>query len=131
MGFSVTRSADLVGEGLGGFGFLVHRNDFPYGHAMSRQVRLAPRQGMAERDSVKFGFEALFDDVSCDDVALECPSGTRPFRHQPLVLRWHSAGYVGETLSRMRKLIKETDPDVVEEWKGNPSPSLELGFSYL
>ena len=23
----------------------------------------------------------------------------------------------GETLSRMRKLIKETDPDVVEEWK--------------
>src|SRR5882762_2061035 len=27
----------------------------------------------------------------------------------------------GETLSRMRKLIKEADPDVVEEWKwGNP-----------
>src|SRR5262249_48329792 len=23
----------------------------------------------------------------------------------------------GETLSRMRELIKETDPDVVEEWK--------------
>ena len=23
----------------------------------------------------------------------------------------------GETLSRMRKLIKEADPDVVEEWK--------------
>src|SRR5947209_17256694 len=27
----------------------------------------------------------------------------------------------GETLSRMRQLIKEADPDVVEEWKwGNP-----------
>jgi hypothetical protein len=27
----------------------------------------------------------------------------------------------GEALSRMRKLIKEADPDVVEEWKwGNP-----------
>ena len=27
----------------------------------------------------------------------------------------------GETLSRMRKLIKKADPDVVEEWKwGNP-----------
>jgi len=27
----------------------------------------------------------------------------------------------GQTLSRMRKLIKEADPDVVEEWKwGNP-----------
>jgi hypothetical protein len=27
----------------------------------------------------------------------------------------------GETLSRIRKLIKEADPDVVEEWKwGNP-----------
>ena len=27
----------------------------------------------------------------------------------------------GETLGRMRKLIKQTDPDVVEEWKwGNP-----------
>src|ERR1044072_3186930 len=24
----------------------------------------------------------------------------------------------GETLSRMRKLIKDADPDVVEEWKG-------------
>src|SRR6476659_8690116 len=27
-------------------------------------------------------------------------------------------GWRGETLSRMRKLIQETDPDVVEEWKG-------------
>src|SRR5499433_920306 len=26
-------------------------------------------------------------------------------------------GWRGETLSRMRKLIKEADPDVVEEWK--------------
>jgi hypothetical protein len=25
--------------------------------------------------------------------------------------------WCGETLSRMRKLIKEADPDVVEEWK--------------
>ena len=28
----------------------------------------------------------------------------------------------GETLSRMRKLIKETDPDVVEEWKWMGTP---------
>ncbi|MDE2451126.1 MAG: DUF1801 domain-containing protein [Gammaproteobacteria bacterium] len=27
------------------------------------------------------------------------------------------AGWRGETLGRMRKLIKEADPDVVEEWK--------------
>lgn len=27
------------------------------------------------------------------------------------------ADWRGETLSRMRKLIKEADPDVVEEWK--------------
>ena len=31
------------------------------------------------------------------------------------------AGWRGETLGRMRKLIKESDPDVVEEWKwGTP-----------
>jgi len=31
------------------------------------------------------------------------------------------ADWRGETLSRMRQLIKEADPDVVEEWKwGNP-----------
>ena len=28
----------------------------------------------------------------------------------------------GETLSRMRKLIKETDPEVVEEWKWMGTP---------
>ncbi len=28
----------------------------------------------------------------------------------------------GETLSRMRKLIKESDPDVVEEWKWMGTP---------
>jgi hypothetical protein len=28
----------------------------------------------------------------------------------------------GETLSRMRKLIKETDPDVIEEWKWMGTP---------
>jgi len=28
----------------------------------------------------------------------------------------------GETLGRMRKLIKETDPDVVEEWKWMGTP---------
>jgi hypothetical protein len=28
----------------------------------------------------------------------------------------------GETLSRMRKLIKEADPDVVEEWKWMDTP---------
>ncbi len=28
----------------------------------------------------------------------------------------------GKTLSRMRKLIKETDPDVVEEWKWMGTP---------
>src|SRR5512144_1921148 len=29
------------------------------------------------------------------------------------------ADWRGETLRRMRKLIKEADPDVVEEWKWN------------
>src|ERR1700728_1576738 len=29
----------------------------------------------------------------------------------------------GETLSRMRKLIKEADPDVVEEWKWRGTPT--------
>src|SRR3981081_2425830 len=29
----------------------------------------------------------------------------------------------GETLSRMRKLIKEADPDVVEEWKWMGTPT--------
>src|SRR3954467_5141501 len=28
----------------------------------------------------------------------------------------------GETLARMRKLIKEADPDVLEEWKGMGTP---------
>ena len=28
----------------------------------------------------------------------------------------------GETLSRMRKLIREADPDVVEEWKWMGTP---------
>jgi hypothetical protein len=31
-------------------------------------------------------------------------------------------GWRGETLSRMRKLIKEADPDVVEEWKWMGTP---------
>ena len=31
----------------------------------------------------------------------------------------------GETLSRMRKLIKEADPDVVEEWKWMGTPIWE------
>ena len=31
----------------------------------------------------------------------------------------------GETLSRMRKLIKEADPDVVEEWKWRGTPVWE------
>ena len=29
----------------------------------------------------------------------------------------------GETLSRMRKLIKDADPDVVEEWKWMGTPT--------
>lgn len=29
----------------------------------------------------------------------------------------------GETLNRMRKLIKEADPDVVEEWKWRGTPT--------
>src|SRR6187399_1237887 len=32
------------------------------------------------------------------------------------------ADWRGETLSRMRKLIKEADPDVVEEWKWMGTP---------
>jgi hypothetical protein len=32
------------------------------------------------------------------------------------------SGWRGETLSRMRKLIKEADPDVVEEWKWMGTP---------
>jgi hypothetical protein len=31
-------------------------------------------------------------------------------------------GWRGETLSRMRKLIKEADPDVVEQWKWMGTP---------
>ena len=31
----------------------------------------------------------------------------------------------GDTLARMRKLIKEADPDVVEEWKWNGTPVWE------
>ena len=31
-------------------------------------------------------------------------------------------GWRGETLARMRKLIKEADPDVVEEWKWMGTP---------
>ena len=31
-------------------------------------------------------------------------------------------GWRGKTLSRMRKLIKEADPDVVEEWKWMGTP---------
>jgi hypothetical protein len=33
------------------------------------------------------------------------------------------ADWRGETLSRMRKLIKEADPDVVEEWKWMGTPT--------
>jgi hypothetical protein len=32
------------------------------------------------------------------------------------------AGWRGKTLSRMRKLIKQADPDVVEEWKWMGTP---------
>jgi len=30
--------------------------------------------------------------------------------------------WCGETLSRMRRLIKEADPDVVEEWRWKGTP---------
>src|ERR1700761_462836 len=33
------------------------------------------------------------------------------------------ADWRGETLSRMRKLIKESDPDVIEEWKWMGTPT--------
>jgi len=33
------------------------------------------------------------------------------------------ADWRGETLSRMRRLIKEADPDVVEEWKWRGTPT--------
>jgi len=33
------------------------------------------------------------------------------------------AGWRGKTLSRMRELIKEADPDVVEEWKWEKATS--------
>jgi hypothetical protein len=35
----------------------------------------------------------------------------------------------GETLKRMRKLIKEADPDVVEEWKWMGTPVWSHGGS--
>ena len=35
------------------------------------------------------------------------------------------ADWRGETLSRMRKLIKEADPDVIEEWKWMGTPVWE------
>jgi hypothetical protein len=35
----------------------------------------------------------------------------------------------GETLSRMRKLIKDADPDVVEEWKWRGTPIWSHGAS--
>ncbi|HXL21051.1 MAG TPA: DUF1801 domain-containing protein [Candidatus Dormibacteraeota bacterium] len=33
------------------------------------------------------------------------------------------SGWRGETLSRMRKLVKQADPDVVEEWKWMGTPT--------
>jgi hypothetical protein len=36
------------------------------------------------------------------------------------------ADWRGETLSRMRKLIKQADPDVVEEWKWMDVPVWSL-----
>src|SRR5882672_10344383 len=65
------------------------------------------------------------------------PGGDRPgrpptlLRPQPDPLRrfdliWNRIAELGdwrgETLSRMRKLIKEADPDVVEEWKWMGTP---------
>jgi hypothetical protein len=35
----------------------------------------------------------------------------------------------GETLGIMRKLIKEADPDVVEEWKWMGTPVWSYGFA--
>ena len=37
----------------------------------------------------------------------------------------------GETLSRMRKLIKEADPDVVEEWKWMGTPVMVARRDHL
>jgi hypothetical protein len=39
-----------------------------------------------------------------------------------LRVRFELGDWRGETLSRMRKLIKEADPDVVEEWKWMGTP---------
>jgi hypothetical protein len=33
----------------------------------------------------------------------------------------------GDTLARIRKLIKQAEPDVVEEWKCEGSPQFERG----
>src|SRR2546427_5508343 len=91
VGFSVTRSADFLGEVLGisqrsldeharpvemarrlfyGFGFLVHGEDFPNGNAMPGQVRFAPRNRITKGNPRELGLEALFDDVSRDEIAL-------------------------------------------------------------
>jgi hypothetical protein len=40
------------------------------------------------------------------------------------------ADWRGETLSRMRKLIKDADPDVVEEWKWSHDGIICTGESY-
>ena len=39
-----------------------------------------------------------------------------------MVVGTHHGDWRGETLSRMRKLIKGADPDVVEEWKWMGTP---------
>src|SRR5215510_12153296 len=90
-GLFVTRCLDFFGEGFGvcqrsldeyarppevarrflyRSGFLMHRQDFPHRDAMAGQVGLAARKRIAKGNSRKLGFEALFDDVSRDEIAL-------------------------------------------------------------
>src|SRR6188474_2175043 len=68
------RPAEMAHRLVRGLGFLVHDDHFPHGDAMPGQVRLAPREGVAEGNSGELRLEALLDDVSRNEIALRGPS---------------------------------------------------------
>jgi hypothetical protein len=68
---------------------------------------------VAQRGSRRYGRSPLEDENMKKSGASQGQSASELISHRIAEL----GDWRGETLSRMRKLIKAADPDVVEEWK--------------
>jgi hypothetical protein len=83
----------------------------------SRYVEI--ESALAERDVYVKSLVALIGPGPFEDQNMKKPDASQDQSASALISKRVAelGGWRGETLSRMRTLIKKADPDVVEEWK--------------